>query len=174
VPKFLLATASKAESACVIPRIRKAATDDDSWRNVLRQQRRGRMLEDLGRSFASRKTEHPKRVLIVEDDLDAARGMFMLLQDMGHTANYAINGYVAFDVARSFRPDVILLDLGLPGPNGFDVCERIKADPELKHARVIVITGYASEEFRLRSQQAGCEMHLVKPVAASVIEHLLG
>jgi len=100
--------------------------------------------------------------------------MFMLLQDMGHDADYAINGYVAFDVAKRFRPDVILLDIGLPGPDGLDVCERIKADPQLKAARVIVISGYASDEFRVRSHKAGCEVHLLKPVPASVIEHLLG
>jgi len=100
--------------------------------------------------------------------------MYVLLEDMGHTANYAINGYVAFDVAKAFQPDVIFLDLGLPGPNGFDVCERMKADPDLKHVRVIVITGYSDDEFRIRSQQIGCELHLIKPVPASVIEHLLG
>ena len=125
-------------------------------------------------STRPRRTSNPKRVLVVEDDLDSARTMFMLLQDMGHDADYAINGYVAFDVAKRFRPDVILLDIGLPGPDGLDVCERIKADPQLKAARVIVISGYASDEFRVRSHKAGCEVHLLKPVPASVIEHLLG
>jgi len=120
-----------------------------------------------------KRTSNPKRVLIIEDDLDSARSLFVLLDDMGHTADYAINGYVAFDVARRFRPDVILLDIGLPGPNGLEVCERIKADPDLKHARIIVITGYSGDEFRIQSQKAGCELHLIKPVPVSVIEHLL-
>src|SRR5215831_8477750 len=128
----------------------------------------------LSGELKPRKTAHPKRVLIVEDDLDSARSMFMLLEDMGHTADYAMNGYVAFDVAKKFRPDIVLLDIGLPGPTGFDVCERIKADPYIGQARIIVITGYSNEEFRLRSRETGCELHLVKPVPASVLEHLLG
>ena len=125
-------------------------------------------------SIKPRRSASPKRVLIVEDDLDSARSMYMLLEEMGHTADYAINGYVAYDVAKKFRPDIVLLDIGLPGPNGFEVCERIKADPGIKHARIIVITGYNNDEFRIRSQKAGVELHLVKPVPASVLDHLLG
>jgi DNA-binding response OmpR family regulator len=112
--------------------------------------------------------------LIVEDDIDAARTLFLLVEDMGHTGNYAINGYSALEIARVFRPEIILLDLGLPGPNGFEVCEAVKANQELKSARVIVLTGYTSDEFRVRSQKAGCELHLVKPVSTAVLEHLLG
>src|SRR5215831_3217070 len=70
------------------------------------------------------KTQNPKRVLIVEDDLDSARSMYLLVQDMGHTAEYVINGYVAVDYVRRFRPDIILLDLGLPDLDGFEVCSR--------------------------------------------------
>jgi DNA-binding response OmpR family regulator len=121
-----------------------------------------------------RKTRDPKRVLIVEDDIDAARTLFLLVEDMGHTGNYAINGYSALEIAKVFRPEIILLDLGLPGPNGFEVCEAVKANQELKNARVIVLTGYTSDEFRVRSQKAGCELHLVKPVSTAVLEHLLG
>jgi DNA-binding response OmpR family regulator len=121
-----------------------------------------------------RKTRDPKRVLIVEDDIDAARTLFLLVEDMGHTGNYAINGYSALEIAKVFRPEIILLDLGLPGPNGFEVCEAVKANQELKNARVIVLTGYTSDEFRVRSQKAGCELHLVKPVSSAVLEHLLG
>ena len=151
-----------------------ASRDHESdWRRILAAPRSGSFPAVRG-GPPPKKTKNPKRVLIVEDDLDAARIMFLLLEEMGHHANYAINGYVAFDIAKSFRPEVVLLDLGLPGPNGFDVCERLKADAYLKDVRVIVITGYSNEEFRLRSQQAGCELHLVKPVAVSVIEQLLG
>jgi CheY-like chemotaxis protein len=119
------------------------------------------------------KSQNPKRVLIVEDDLDSARSMYLLVQDMGHTAEYVINGYVAVDYVRRFRPDVILLDLGLPDLDGFEVCSRIKQDPELRHIRVIVITGYAQERHRARSKAVGCELHLLKPVPARVIEQIL-
>lgn len=119
------------------------------------------------------KTQNPKRVLIVEDDLDSARSMYLLVQDMGHTAEYVINGYVAVDYIRRFRPDVVLLDLGLPDLDGFEVCSRIKQDPETRHVRVIVITGYAQDYHRSRSKAVGCEMHLLKPVPARVIEQIL-
>jgi len=120
-----------------------------------------------------KKAENPKRVLVVEDDLDAARTMFLLIADMGHTVEYAINGYVAVDRVKRFKPDVVLLDLGLPGLDGFEVCSQIKNDPEMKDVRVVVITGYAHDDYRVRSKAAGCELHLIKPVSPAVIEHLL-
>ena len=147
---------------------------DDDWRRKLRERpvdAAPTLQSDAGKP---RKTRRPKRVLIVEDDIDSARSMFMLLEDMGHTVEYAINGYVAVDRVLRFRPDFVLLDLGLPDIDGFDVCRRIKAHAELRHVRVIVITGYANDEYRVRSNAAGCELHLVKPVATSVIEYLLG
>ena len=125
-------------------------------------------------SATPRKAATSKRVLIVEDNLDAVRSSAMLVAEMGHKVEYAINGYVALTIAKAFRPDVILLDLGLPGLDGIEVCSRVKQDPELKHVRVIVITGYAQEEFRVRAKAAGCEIYLLKPVATGVIEELLG
>lgn len=100
--------------------------------------------------------------------------MANLLRDMGHEVDYAINGYVAVDVARHFKPDVVFLDLGLPGLDGFDVCRRLKREPGLERTRFIAITGYAQEEFRERSKAAGCELHLIKPVPPKVLEELLG
>ena len=121
-----------------------------------------------------KKTSEPKRVLVVEDNLDSARSLCMLIEDMGHTVNYAINGYVAVDVVNSFRPDIVLLDLGLPGIDGFEVCRRIKANPELSRSRVIVLTAHSGDEFRIRSQAAGCELHLIKPISPAVLEQILG
>jgi len=147
--------------------------DETSWRDLFRTAKKASSAAVSGGPLP-RKTKNPKRVLIVEDDIDAARTLFLLVEDMGHTGNYAINGYSALEIAKLFRPEIVLLDLGLPGPNGFEVCEAIKADPDLKNARVIVITGYTSDEFRVRSQNAGCDLHLVKPVSTTVLEHLLG
>jgi CheY-like chemotaxis protein len=112
--------------------------------------------------------------LIVEDNIDAVRSLAYLVRDMGHVVEYAINGYVAIDIARRLLPDIVLLDLGLPGMDGFEVCKRIKSYAGLEHTRVIAITGYAQEEHRLRSRAAGCEMHLIKPVPTRVLEQLLG
>jgi len=149
-------------------------TADDNWKRLMRNPRAAASPALQDRASRPKKTEKPKRVLIVEDDLDSARSLYFLIQDMGHTVEYAINGYVAVDMVRAFRPEVLLLDLGLPGLDGFEVCNRIKADPELKHIQVVVITGYAHDEYRIRSHAAGCELHLIKPVPPAVIEHLLG
>jgi CheY-like chemotaxis protein len=144
---------------------------DDNWRRLLRTPFRASALQDSGAPV--RRTDSPKRVLIVEDDVDSARSMHLLISDMGHRAEYAINGYVALDMVRGFRPDIVLLDLGLPGVDGFDVCRRIKNDYQSKHIRVAVITGYAHEEYRVRAKAAGCDLHLIKPVAPAVIESVL-
>jgi CheY-like chemotaxis protein len=116
----------------------------------------------------------PKRVLVVEDNLDSVHTLAFLLTDMGHTVEYAINGYVALDVARRFRPDIVLLDLGLPGIDGFEVCRRIKRDSQLRLARVIALTAFSQDEYRERAAQVGCELYLVKPVETKVLEELLG
>jgi CheY-like chemotaxis protein len=117
-------------------------------------------------------TACPKRVLVVEDHIDSARTLAFLVGQMGHKAEYAINGYVAVDVARVFRPNVVLLDLGMPGMDGYEVCRRLKRDPRL-NARVIVISAYGDEEHRARARAAGCELHLSKPVSPTTLFELL-
>jgi CheY-like chemotaxis protein len=126
--------------------------------------------------FASdtKKTAVPKRVLVVEDNLDSVHSLAMLLDDMGHIVEYAINGYVALSVARRFHPDFMLLDLGLPGMDGFEVCRKMKLEPTMQHTRVIAITAFSQAEYRTRAAEAGCELYLVKPVATNVLEELLG
>jgi CheY-like chemotaxis protein len=121
-----------------------------------------------------RRTDAPRKVLLVEDNTDGVQTMVTLLHEIGHKVVFALNGKDALDLARRMQPDFILLDLGLPGMDGFEVCKRIKADPMLKAARVIAITAYGGEEYRARSKAVGCEMHLVKPVSSSVLEELLG
>jgi CheY-like chemotaxis protein len=123
--------------------------------------------------FASRKTLAPKRVLIVEDNLDSVHSLVLLLQDMGHHVDYAINGYAALALAKRMRPQVVLLDLGLPGLDGFDVCKHIKADPGTRDARVVALTGYRQEDLQAKSKAAGCDLHLVKPIDPKVLEQLL-
>ena len=121
-----------------------------------------------------KKTTAPKRVLIVEDNLDAVHALAFLLADMGHQVEYAINGYVGLDVARRFRPDFVFLDLGLPGMDGFEVCGKIKKDPNLKGTRVIALTAFGQDEYLARSRAVGFELHLVKPVPVWLLEELLG
>src|SRR5712672_3153403 len=110
------------------------------------------------RSNLPRKTNAPKRVLIVEDNLDSVHSLALLVADMGHTVDYAINGYVALEVARRFRPDFVLLDLALPGMDGFEVSTRITQIPELAHTRLIALTAFGQDEYRVRSKigRASC------------------
>lgn len=150
---------------------------DSSWRDLLRSLRtRNENQAVISGAAASgtRTTRNPKRVLIVEDNIDAARTAAFLVSDMGHDAEYAINGYAAISAAKKFKPHVVLLDLGLPGLDGFEVCRRVKADPELGGVRVIVITGYAGTEYREHALAAGCDEHFVKPMPAKALEDLLG
>jgi two-component system CheB/CheR fusion protein len=113
-------------------------------------------------------------VLVVEDNLDTVHTLSMLLREMGHEVKFAINGYAGVDIARSFRPEFVFLDLGLPGMDGFEVCKRLKAEPGMEKTRIIAITGYAQDEYRKRSQEAGCEIHLVKPLDPRFLDSLLG
>jgi CheY-like chemotaxis protein len=121
-----------------------------------------------------KRTETPRRILVVEDNLDSVHTLAALLIDMGHTVEYAINGYVAVEIARRFHPEFVLLDLGLPGIDGFEVCRQMKRLPELSSARIIALTAFSQDEYRERAARAGCELYLVKPVQTSVLEQLLG
>lgn len=112
-------------------------------------------------------------MLVVEDNLDAVHSMVFLLRDMGHHVEFAINGYAAVAAAIRFRPELVFMDLGLPGMDGFEVCERIRKQAGLQHVRIIAITGYSGDDYRARSKAAGCEMHLLKPVSPRVLEELL-
>ncbi len=123
--------------------------------------------------YVVRITAIPRRILVVEDNLDSMQSLVFLLRDMGHEVESAINGYVALQIAERIEPDFVLLDLGLPGLDGFYVCRRIKIIPSLKDTRVIAITGYASDEYRARSKAAGCELHLVKPVSLQTLVTVL-
>jgi DNA-binding response OmpR family regulator len=133
------------------------------------ERRDARPGEDSGAAVRAR-----RRVLIVEDNLDTVHSLARLLQELGHHVDYAINGYAAMELARRFKPDFVLLDLGLPGMDGFDLCKRLRREPALEKTRIIAVTGYAQEDYRQRSKEAGCDMHFVKPLDPRVLEQLLG
>lgn len=126
-----------------------------------------------GMASPIRRTTHPEKVLVVEDNLDAVHALAMLVRDMGHHVQFAINGYAALEIARHFRPRIVLLDLGLPGMDGFDLCRRLKRDPATADARVVVITAYRFEEHRARSLAVGAELFLVKPVSPATLFEVL-
>ena len=118
-------------------------------------------------------TSKPRRVLVVEDNLDSVRALSALISDMGHYVSYAINGYAALTVGQKQKPEFVLLDIGLPGMDGFELCRRMKRDAAFSGARIIALTAYGDEIHRRRSREAGCELHLIKPVPAQTIFDLL-
>jgi PAS domain S-box-containing protein len=113
------------------------------------------------------------RVLVVDDNEDYVRGLVDVLELLDLDVRTAGDGVSALEAARSFRPEVVLLDIGLPGLDGYQVARRLRAQDCGKDARIIAITGYGSEEDRLRSREAGFDLHLVKPVDFQALVTLL-
>ena len=114
-----------------------------------------------------------RQVLIVEDNVDQAQTLRVFLSMKGHQLEIAATGPAALEVARRFRPDVVLLDLGLPGLDGFEVARQLRQEYG-EAIRIIAVSAYASENDRRQSLEAGCELHLVKPADPRFIESLLG
>ena len=105
-----------------------------------------------------------RRVLVVEDNIDSAEAMSMLLRELGHEVATVNDGREAVETARAFLPEVILLDIGLPGIDGFELARRFRDLPETRAAKVIAVTGYGQASDRARTKASGFDLHLVKPV----------
>jgi PAS domain S-box-containing protein len=116
----------------------------------------------------------PRRILIVDDNVDAARSLSMLLAAMGHEVQVAHDGAAALDQARAQCPDLLLLDLSMPGLDGFAVASGVRADPRLAGVRIVAVTGRGDERDRQRCREAGFDEHVVKPVAPERLRALLG
>jgi PAS domain S-box-containing protein len=114
-----------------------------------------------------------RRVLVVDDNVDAAQSLAMLLEFRGHEVRVAHDGQAAVPAVCDFRPDVVLLDLGLPGMNGYEVAREVRSRPEFANLVLAAVTGYGQEEDRRRSREAGFDYHFVKPVDPKDLESLL-
>jgi len=114
-----------------------------------------------------------RKVLVVDDNRDGAESLQMLLELAGHEVRLAHDGEEALAKAESYRPEVILLDIGLPKLDGFEVARRLRADGKFRDILLIALTGYGKEGDRTLSQEAGFDHHLVKPVEPSVLMDLL-
>ena len=114
-----------------------------------------------------------RQVLIVEDNADHAQTLGMILELKGHKLRIVADGASAIEMARRMRPDVVLLDLGLPGVDGFEVARRLKREHG-DALRIIAISAYGTDNDRRQSMEAGCEVHLMKPADPRFIESLLG
>jgi signal transduction histidine kinase/ActR/RegA family two-component response regulator len=111
----------------------------------------------------------PRRVLVVDDNVDAAESTALLLQFLGHRVEVAYDGPSALSRVRDFQPEIVLLDIGLPGMNGYEVAKRLRANPENEGLVLAAVTGYGQEEDVRRSREAGFDYHLTKPLATSTL-----
>ncbi len=121
----------------------------------------------------------PLKILVVDDNVDSVLSFSMLLKEAGNDLKTAYDGPTAFKIAMEYIPDVILLDIGLPGLNGYEIAKLIRKQPSLKDVVLIALTGYGQESDRQASMEAGFNHHLIKParlaqvrqILASVAEH---
>jgi len=112
-------------------------------------------------------------VLLVDDNVDAAETLALVLEMSGCRTRMVHDGLAVLAAAREFDPDVILLDIGLPGMNGYEVAAQLRADPRFRHTLLVAITGWGAEQDRRRAQEAGFDHHLTKPVDFAALEPLL-
>lgn len=105
-----------------------------------------------------------RRVLVVDDNMDAAGALGTLLMSLGHETRVAYDGLQAIRMANDFKPDIVLLDIGMPGLDGYEVARRLRGLDSTRDMRIIAVTGWGQETDRVRSREAGFDLHLVKPV----------
>jgi len=117
--------------------------------------------------------QQPLRVLVVDDCADTANSLACLVQCWGHDANPAYSGVQALEMARTSPPDVVVLDLGMPGMDGLEVARRLHASDGDSHPLLIALSGYGRQEDRVRSWYAGCHLHLIKPVDLELLKQIL-
>jgi CheY-like chemotaxis protein len=115
----------------------------------------------------------PRRVLVVDDNEDAANSLAMILKLNGHETASVYTAASALERAAAFRPDVVLLDIGLPGMDGYEVAQKMRELPGLRDIRLVAVTGYGRSDDRLRARDAGFDDHLTKPVEFAVLERTL-
>ncbi|HJT78286.1 MAG TPA: response regulator [Gemmataceae bacterium] len=113
------------------------------------------------------------RVLVVDDNRDAADSLALLLPLWGHAVRVAYDGPAALEAVRAYRPEVVLLDLGLPGMTGYEVAGRLRREPGLEKVVLVAVSGYGQEADRRRTRGAGFRDHLVKPVDPGDLRQLL-
>lgn len=119
------------------------------------------------------KSKKSSCILVVDDNKDAVRALAMLLEILDYQVHSAYDGIEALEVAYQHHPDVMLLDLGLPGIDGYELARRFRADPTFAESRLIAITGYGGEENRQLALAAGFDCHLTKPVDLALLQEVI-
>ncbi len=112
-------------------------------------------------------------ILVVEDNADGALSLAMLLRMYGHVVETVANGPAALESVRTHEPDVVLLDIGLPGMSGYEVARRLIGPRPRKTPLVIAVTGFGQAEDRRRCAESGIDMHLLKPVEPEYLQAVL-
>ncbi len=122
---------------------------------------------------APNKNDRPLRILVVDDNVDTVLSFSMLLKESGNEVRTAHDGPIAIKIASEYIPDVILLDIGLPGLNGYEVAKQIRKLPTLKNVVLVALTGYGQESDRQASMEAGFDHHLIKPARMEQVRKIL-
>jgi CheY-like chemotaxis protein len=125
---------------------------------------------DTGRSTSD---QRPLRVLVADDNRDSAESLGMLLELSGHEVSLAHDGLDAFAAAAAKLPDVVLLDIGMPGMNGYEVAASIRREPWGSNMTLIAITGWGQEDNKRTARNAGFNHHLTKPMDSAVLDSIL-
>ncbi|NEX61890.1 response regulator [Noviherbaspirillum galbum] len=109
-------------------------------------------------------TSKSKSILIVDDNVDAAESLGEFLKVSGHKVEVTFDGATAVQTAGKLRPDVVILDIGMPRMNGYEVARSLRSDAGLAHTILVAVTGYAQEKDRSRAQESGFDYHFAKPI----------
>jgi CheY-like chemotaxis protein len=128
---------------------------------------------DRPKPAAGRGETQSSRVLVVDDNVETARGLARLLKLLGHDVRTAHDGPSAIEAAHGHQPDFVLLDIGLPGMDGYEVAQYLRRDDSNREATIIAISGYGQDSDRRRSREAGFDHHLVKPIDHDALLTLL-
>jgi len=116
---------------------------------------------------------HHYRILVVDDNENCAKVMMWTLEMMGHTLQMALDGPTAIGLAKSFHPEIVILDIGIPGMNGYEICQTMRMEPVLINTTFIALTGWGEKEHMKRSKEAGFDYHLVKPLDMEALKNIL-
>ena len=117
-----------------------------------------------GKYLGDRETCDRMKILVVDDNVDSAESLALLLAMGGHETHVAHDGPTAMDAAAQLLPDVMLLDIGLPRMDGFEVCRRVRQEPWGRTMGMVALTGFGQDRDRVESESAGFDRHMVKPI----------
>jgi CheY-like chemotaxis protein len=113
------------------------------------------------------------RVVIIDDNQDAAHTMSMLVEQLGGSARMAHDAVSGLSAVQEFQPDVVFLDIGLPGMDGYETCRRIRRQPSEQHIVIVAVTGWGQSQDKQRALDAGFDAHLTKPVDPTELARVL-